>query len=163
MLPALVVLGKMLLANGLPLIANAVLTKGKEVVEDKLGVKLDVGMTQDQLFALKQKEFEHQEFLIQAALEEKKVDFAAEQTEAQEVTKRWQADMAADSFLSKNIRPGSLAFLLIVVTVFAAMSAFDYNVAEVWVKLFGEILMAFVVLYVGSRGVEKGISIWRNK
>ena len=31
--------------------------------------------------------------------------------EMQEVTKRWQSDMASDSWLSKNIRPLSLVFL----------------------------------------------------
>ncbi len=38
--------------------------------------------------------------------------------EMQEVTKRWQADMVSDSFLSKNIRPLTLAALVIALFVF---------------------------------------------
>jgi hypothetical protein len=74
MAPALALLGKYLLANGLPLVANAIMTKGKEVVEEKLGVKLEPNMTNEQLLSLKQREMEHQEFLISAAMEKQKLD-----------------------------------------------------------------------------------------
>jgi uncharacterized membrane protein (DUF106 family) len=48
----------------------------------------------------------------------------ADNIEAQELTKRAEADMRSDSWLSKNIRPMTLIFILTVYTVFAMMSAF---------------------------------------
>jgi uncharacterized membrane protein (DUF106 family) len=51
----------------------------------------------------------------------------ADNIEAQELTKRTEADMRSDSWLSKNIRPMTLIFILTVYTVFAMMSAFGYQ------------------------------------
>jgi uncharacterized membrane protein (DUF106 family) len=51
----------------------------------------------------------------------------ADNIEAQELTKRTEADMRSDSWLSKNIRPMTLIFILTVYTVFAMMSAFGYT------------------------------------
>lgn len=53
---------------GLTGLASAVLAKGQEVIEDKLGVSLEQEVkTEEGLIKLKQLEFEHQEFLINAA------------------------------------------------------------------------------------------------
>lgn len=60
-----------LAANGLSLLANAVMAKGKEVVEEKLGVKLDEPKNQEDVLRLKQLEFDHEEFLIDAGLRQK--------------------------------------------------------------------------------------------
>jgi len=70
-----------LLANGLGLLGNAVMAKGKEVVEEKLGVKLpETAATQEQILALKQLEFQHEEWLVSQSLEEKKLEL--EETKA---------------------------------------------------------------------------------
>ena len=52
-------------------------------------------------------------------------DLAADTAEAQELTKRQQADMASDSWLSKNIRPMTLIAILAGYFVFAMLSAFN--------------------------------------
>ena len=62
-----------LLQNGLGLVANAVMAKGKEFVEDKLGVKLAPDMSPEQVAELKIKEMEHEEELMRLRLEENKL------------------------------------------------------------------------------------------
>ena len=62
-----------LLQNGLGLVANAVMAKGKEFVENKLGVKLAPDMSPEQVAELKIKEMEHEEELMRLRLEEGKL------------------------------------------------------------------------------------------
>lgn len=62
-----------LLQNGLGLVANAVMAKGQQFVEDKLGVKLAPSMTPEQVAELKIKEMEHEEELMRLRLEENKL------------------------------------------------------------------------------------------
>jgi hypothetical protein len=46
----------------------------------------------------------------------------AAQSDADNVTDRWQADMSSDSWLSKNIRPMSLIAIFLGYFLFAMMS-----------------------------------------
>ena len=71
------------------------------------------------------------------------------------VTARWEADMKSDSFLSKNIRPMTLIFILVFYSVFAMMSAWNLNVNESYVKLLGEWGQLVMLAYFGGRTVEK--------
>jgi len=63
-----------LLANGLNLIANAVMAKGKKVVEDKLGIELKPDMSSEQLQQLQIAQMEHEEELLKLRLEDKKLN-----------------------------------------------------------------------------------------
>jgi energy-converting hydrogenase Eha subunit A len=65
-----------LLANGLGLVANAVLAKGKKVVEDKLGVELKPEMSSDDLAKVQIAAMEHEEELMRLRIEEDKLDLA---------------------------------------------------------------------------------------
>tara|TARA_R110000868_G_scaffold363755_2_gene626150 strand:- start:842 stop:1387 length:546 start_codon:yes stop_codon:yes gene_type:complete len=65
---------KPLLGNGLNLVGNAVLAKGKDWVEKKLGVELKPDMTADEIIQLKQAEMEHEEELMRIKLEFDKLD-----------------------------------------------------------------------------------------
>jgi hypothetical protein len=67
---------KPLLANGLTLVANAVLAKGKKAIEDKLGVELKPDMSADDIIRLKTAEMEHEEELLRLRIEENKLDLA---------------------------------------------------------------------------------------
>ena len=60
---------KPLLGNGLNLVGNAVIAKGKDWVENKLGVELKPDMTADEIIRLKQAEMEHEEELLKLKLE----------------------------------------------------------------------------------------------
>ena len=63
-----------LLSNGLSLVANAVMARGQQFVEDKLGVKLAPDMSPEQVAQLKIAEMQHEEELMRLRLEENKLD-----------------------------------------------------------------------------------------
>jgi hypothetical protein len=65
--------------------------------------------------------------LAKLAQEGKLADIQADINEAQELTKRQEADMMSDSWLSKNIRPMTLIAILAGYFVFAMMSAFQMD------------------------------------
>lgn len=65
-----------LLANGLGLVANAVLAKGKKVVEDKLGVELKPEMSPEDVAKIQIAAMEHEQELMRLRIEEDKLDLA---------------------------------------------------------------------------------------
>ena len=144
-----------LLSNGLGLVANAVMAKGKEWVEDKTGVKLAPDMPPEQIAQLKIAEMQHEEELMRLRLEENKLDIEAFKAEASAVTDRWTADMASDSWLSKNIRPLTLIAILSGYFLFAFMSAFGMEANESYVTLLGNWGQIVMLAYFGGRTVEK--------
>jgi hypothetical protein len=79
----------------------------------------------------------------------------ADNIEAQELTKRQEADMSSDSWLSKNIRPMTLIFILGAYFIFAMMSAFGSNANEKYVELLGQWGMLIMSFYFGGRTLEK--------
>ena len=84
-------------------------------------------------------------------------------TEMQELTKRHVADMASDSWLSKNIRPLMLIALFSAYIIFATASAFDLDTKTAYVELLGQWGMLAFSFYFGSRGMEKIADIWANR
>jgi hypothetical protein len=93
--------------------------------------------------------------LAKLAQEGKLAEIQADTVEAQELTKRAQADMTSDSWLSKNIRPMTLIFILFGYFVFAMMSAFGNNANEKYVELLGQWGMLVMSFYFGGRTLEK--------
>jgi hypothetical protein len=79
----------------------------------------------------------------------------ADIAEQQELTKRAQADMASDSWLSKNIRPMTLIFILVFYVVFAMMSAGGVDTNQKYVELLGQWGMLIMSFYFGGRTLEK--------
>lgn len=77
--------------------------------------------------------------------------------EAIAVSERWKADMTADSWLSKNIRPLTLMFLTLVSTLLIIIDSFHtlFDVDVAWVELLKTLLVTVYVAYFGSRGAEK--------
>ena len=86
----------------------------------------------------------------------------ADMNEQQELTKRQQADMMSDSWLSKNIRPMTLIFILITYTVFGMMSAWDIEVNNNYVELLGQWGMLIMSFYFGGRTLEKVMEMKKN-
>ena len=144
-----------LLANGLNLVANAVMAKGKDYVEKKLGVELKPDMSPEDLARVQIAQMEHEEELMRLRLEENRLDIEAFKAEAEAVTTRWTADMTSDSWLSKNIRPLTLIALLFGYFMFAAMSAFGYAAEESYVTLLGNWEQIVMLAYFGGRTAEK--------
>ena len=86
----------------------------------------------------------------------------AAKNEENNVSDRWKADMASDSWLSKNIRPGTLIYILTAYLIFAGLSAAGINVQEAYVSLLGQWGMLVMTAYFGGRTVEKVMEL-RNK
>ena len=79
----------------------------------------------------------------------------ADMNEQDNLTKRMEADMKSDSWLSKNIRPMTLIFILLTYTVFGMMSAWDIEVNNNYVELLGQWGMLIMSFYFGGRTLEK--------
>ena len=93
--------------------------------------------------------------LIKVQQEGRLAELQADNIEAQELTKRHEADMKSDSWLSKNIRPMTLVFILITYTAFGLMSAWDLEVNNNYVELLGQWGMLIMSFYFGGRTLEK--------
>jgi hypothetical protein len=87
----------------------------------------------------------------------------ADIAEAQEVTKRWEADMSSDSWLSKNIRPMALIAIFGAYFLFAMMSAFGYDANQNYVQLLGQWGQIVFLAYFGGRTAEKIIEMKAKK
>jgi len=93
--------------------------------------------------------------IAELELEMAKVAAGAMINEDNNVSKRWDADMSSDSWLSKNIRPMSLVAIFIGYFLFAMMSAFGLNANEAYVTLLGQWGMLIMGAYFGGRTIEK--------
>jgi|TARA_R100000482_G_scaffold115637_1_gene58653 cation transport ATPase len=81
----------------------------------------------------------------------------AEKDMQQNVTERWKSDMGSDSWLSKNVRPLVLLFLIVstIVMIFIDAGAIKFNVQENWVDLLQIVLITVISAYFGGRSFEK--------
>jgi hypothetical protein len=89
------------------------------------------------------------------ALKLKEIDTKVFEVETKAVTERWQADMASDSWLSKNIRPMTLVYILTAYVLFALLDGAGYKISESYVNLLGQWGMLVMTAYFGGRTVEK--------
>ena len=73
------------------------------------------------------------------------------------ITDRWKADMNSDSWLSKNVRPMILIFLVVstVLMIFIDAGAIKFNVEEKWTDLLQLVLITVIGAYFGGRSLEK--------
>jgi len=74
-----------------------------------------------------------------------------------QVTERWKMDMQSDSWLSKNIRPLVLIFLVVstVLLVFIDAGVIAFEVKSSWVDLLQLVLITVIGAYFGGRSLEK--------
>ena len=89
------------------------------------------------------------------ALKLKEIDAKEYEVEQTNLTERMKADMASDSWLSKNIRPMVLIFLLTAYSGFAIASIFNYETRGAYVELLGQWGMLVMSFYFGGRTMEK--------
>lgn len=158
-----------LLSQGLSLISNAVLAKGKEWVEEKTGVKLDQPLSAEDTLKLRQYEMDHEEELLRLRIEEKKLGIdeldmllKSSANEDTNVSDRWKADMSSDSWLSKNIRPGTLVYILTAYLIFAIADGYGFKISESYVQLLGQWGMLVMTAYFGGRSAEKIVSVLKG-
>ena len=73
------------------------------------------------------------------------------------ITSRWQADLKSDSWLSKNVRPLVLVFLIVctMLLIFIDAGALSFEVKSSWVDLLQLVLITVIGAYFGGRSLEK--------
>lgn len=124
---------------------------------------LGVGMKLlDKFFPDPEQKAKAQLELLQMQQNGELAQIAADTAEQQELTKRQQAYMMSDSWLSKNIRPMTLLFILGGYFVFAMMSAFDMDTNKAYVELLGQWGMLIMSFYFGGRTLEKIVGMKDN-
>ena len=74
-----------------------------------------------------------------------------------EISSRWNADMKSDSWLSKNVRPLVLVFLVVatVLLIFIDAGAINFTVEAKWTDLLQLVLITVIGAYFGGRSLEK--------
>ena len=73
------------------------------------------------------------------------------------ITARWEADLKSDSWLSKNVRPLTLIFLIVctMLLIFIDAGALEFEVKSSWVDLLQLVLITVIGAYFGGRSFEK--------
>tara|TARA_Y100001938_G_C7833157_1_gene302407 strand:+ start:31 stop:426 length:396 start_codon:yes stop_codon:yes gene_type:complete len=86
-----------------------------------------------------------------------KILIDAEADMQKNVTDRWKADMNSDSWLSKNVRPLVLMFLIFntMLLIFIDAGQIKFKVEDNWVDLLQVLLLTVIAAYFGGRTVEK--------
>ena len=115
-----------------------------KAIADKLGVPASIGEVSKAL-----------EANPDLALKLKEIDTKAFEIEQKGVSDRWAADMASDSWLSKNIRPMTLVYLLTAYLGMAVADGFGFEISESYVTLLGQWGMLVMGAYFGGRTAEK--------
>jgi len=162
MIPIVASLLGTLAQNGLGLLSSAIQAKGKEVVENALGVKISDNPSPEEVSKLRQLQYDHEERLLELGIEKARLEqeelkalLAAQASQDNNITDRWKSDMASDSWLSKNVRPGTLVYILTAYLLFALLDGAGYKISESYVQLLGQWGMLVMTAYFGGRTVEK--------
>ena len=127
-----------------------------------VGVKLLDRFMPDPVAAEKAKA-ELAKMAAEGELAKMNVNLEEYKTEQNNLTARMEADMKSDSWLSKNIRPMTLIFILVTYTVFGMMSAWDIEVNNNYVELLGQWGMLIMSFYFGGRTLEKIVDAKKGK
>ena len=169
MIPIVASLLGTLAQNGLGLLSSAIQAKGKEVVENALGVKISDNPSDVEVAKLRQLQFDHEERLLELGIEKARIEqeelqalLKAQANQEDNVSDRWKADMNSDSWLSKNVRPGTLVYLLTAYLIFALLDGAGYKISEAYVNLLGQWGMLVMTAYFGGRTVEKVMEMRRK-
>ena len=162
MIPIVASLLTTLASNGLGLLSSAIQAKGKEVVENALGVKISDNPSPEEVSKLRQLQYDHEERLLELGIEKARVEqeelkilLEAQANQEDNISDRWKAEMSSDSWLSKNIRPMALIAIFVAFFLFTMMSAFGFNAQESYVNLLGQWGQIIFLAYFGGRTVEK--------
>ena len=94
---------------------------------------------------------------LEAEQKIKEIVASYQATLEKEISSRWAADMASDSWLSKNVRPLVLIFLVIstVLLIFIDAGAISFTVQDKWTDLLQLVLITVIGAYFGGRSLEK--------
>ena len=110
----------------------------------------NVGGILDNLTTTKEEKLE-----AQAKIKDMIMSYEAEMQK--QVTERWKMDMNSDSWLSKNIRPLVLVFLVVatILLIFIDAGTISFKVQDKWTDLLQLVLITVIGAYFGGRSLEK--------
>lgn len=158
--PLIAGLIKGLFASGLTTLAGAVAAKGKEVIEEKLGVDLEAALeTPEGLATLRQAELAHEEFLITSSMEDRRIDLSFYQEDAKDRDSARDANVAVitnpnSGWLNRNLMP-----ILALSAVAVALYGLVWTPAETDVKYALVAIITQVLQYFfGSSSLT-----WKNR
>jgi hypothetical protein len=147
---------------------TTLISGGVDKIIDSTGKAIDSIVTSDQ----ERLQLQNELVAIQLKAKQDAAELA-DNTEValeKELTERLKADMTSDDVLSKKVRPLSLLYLLLVVTVLALTDGnlqwytWSFHVGKEYIDLFKALLLMVFGFYYGSRGLEKIASIiWKEK
>ena len=125
-------------------ILNKLLSGGASKLVDSVGSVLDNVITTD-------------EEKLEAKRKLKELILSHEAEMERNITDRWQADMNSDSWLSKNVRPLVLIFLVVctMLMIFIDAGTIKFTVEEKWTDLLQLVLITVIGAYFGGRSFEK--------
>ena len=125
-------------------IIDKLISGGASKLVDSVGSVLDNVITTD-------------EEKLEAKRKLKELILSHEAQMQQNVTDRWKADMNSDSWLSKNVRPLVLIFLVVstVLMIFIDAGTIQFTVEEKWTDLLQLVLITEIGAYFGGRSLEK--------
>lgn len=135
-----------------------------EIFSTSVGAVIDsVGKVADSLITSDEEKLklanELKQIEIGAMLKKEEIDVQFDQ----ELTKRLQADMVSDSWLSKNIRPLTLIFILVMYSLLSISSGFEFKVTQAYIELLGQWGMLIMSFYFGGRTLEKMTTVVKGK
>lgn len=109
-----------------------------------------VGSLIDRFVTTKEERVEFEKELTQILID-------AESSAQENVTDRWESDMVSQSWLSQNVRPIVLLFLVAstVLLVFIDAGKIQFEVKQNWVDLLQVVLITVITAYFGGRSIEK--------
>ena len=128
-------------------IIDKLISGGASKLVDSVGSVLDNVITTD-------------EEKLEAKRKLKELILSHEAQMEKNITDRWSADMNSDSWLSKNVRPLVLIFLVVctMLMIFIDAGTIQFTVEEKWTDLLQLVLITVIGAYFGGRSLEK-----RNK
>jgi hypothetical protein len=142
MIPALIA---PLLSQGLSLISNAVMAKGKDWVEEKTGVKLDQPLTEADTLKLRQYEMDHEEELLRLRIEDNKIDLESFKEEVKDRGSARERDMEFIKRGVTNNRANVMFFLAVVMVGLLVWIVWkDQNINEYVKGIFTLVLGRFL-------------------
>lgn len=130
-------------------------SSGASSLVGSIGKAIDDNVTSDEERLILRNELSQISSALQIKVKE--IEKEVELTILKEVTKRQEIDMMSDSWLSKNIRPMSFIYMLIMTTLFTFTDGNlgKFVVKVPWIELWTTLTVAFAVFYAGGRSIEK--------
>lgn len=154
-----------LIESGLGILGGAILQKGKDAIQDKLGIDIEKAMqTPEGLFKLKELEIKHEEFLLNSAIEHRKIDLEDKKLNLADVANSRDSnariqETANASWLAKNTGY-IIDFIIIIGTILLAyliiFKPIPLENKDVIMMTFGAIIGMCVTIIAWHRGSSSG-------